>query len=157
MNALAEVLSIKLIERLREEESGVYGVQASASYQKYPQARYSFNISFACAPKNVDKLTASALNEIAKIKTDGAQIIDVEKFQAEERRTTETQLKDNTFWLNYLNSQLENQEDPKLILGYLNSLNYISSESLKEAANFYLSGENQIRLVLLPENSSKIN
>lgn len=157
LNALAEVLSIKLIERLREEESGVYGVQANASYHKYPQARYSFDISFGCAPENVEKLTASALDEIAKIKVHGAQILDVEKFQAEERRTTETQLKDNTFWLNYLSSQLENQEDLKLILGYLDSLKDISPESLKEAANFYLSGENQIRFVLLPENSSKMN
>ena len=48
LDALAEVLNIKLIERLREDEGGVYGVGAGASYSKYPRGRYSFNVSFGC-------------------------------------------------------------------------------------------------------------
>src|SRR5690606_2524328 len=46
MDALESVLSIKLLERLREDESGVYGTGASASYSKFPTGRYSFNIGF---------------------------------------------------------------------------------------------------------------
>jgi zinc protease len=151
LDALAEVLTIKLIERLREDESGVYGVGARASYSKYPQGRYSLNISFGCAPENVEKLVAATLEEINKIKQKGAQPVDVEKFLAEERRTTETQLKENKFWLSYLTGQLQNNEDPKEILTYLDSLKKITPESLKITSNKYMSGDNYIRLVLLPE------
>ena len=151
LDALSEVLSIKLIERLREDEGGVYGVGARASYNKYPQNRYNFNISFACAPENVEKLIASTLDEINKIKQNGAQAVDIEKFIAEESRTTETQLKDNGFWLGYLTNQLQNDEDPKQVLTYLDSLKDLNPDSLKVAANTYLSGNNYIRLVLLPE------
>ncbi|HUH33424.1 MAG TPA: insulinase family protein, partial [Daejeonella sp.] len=152
LDALAEVLTIKLIERLREDEGGVYGVGARASYSKYPQGHYSLNISFGCGPENVDKLIASTLEEISKIKQNGAQAVDIEKFVAEERRSTEIQLKDNGFWLGYLTGQIQNEEDPKQILGYLESLKKITPESLKTAANKYVSGNNFIRLVLLPEN-----
>jgi zinc protease len=152
LEALAEVLNIKLIERLREDEGGVYGVGARASYSKYPRSRYSLNISFGCGPENVEKLIASTLDEINKIKQNGAQAGDIEKFVAEERRTTETQLKENGFWLGYLTGQIQDNEDPKQILGYLQGLKKISPELLKAAANKYLSGKNYIRLVLLPES-----
>ncbi len=150
LDALAEVLTIKLIERLREDESGVYGVGARASHNKYPQGRYSLSISFGCAPENVEKLIAATLEEINKIKQNGAQAVDVEKFLAEERRTTETQLKENSFWLSYLNGQLQNNEDPKEILTYLNSLKKITPASSKVTVNKYC-GDNCVRLVLLPE------
>ena len=151
VDALAEVLTIKLIERLREDEGGVYGVGARANYVKYPSQRYSFYINFSCAPENLDKLVASTLDEIEKVKKDGAKPVDVEKFKAEERRTTETQLKENSFWLGYLSNQLQNNEDPKDVLHYLESLKKVTPENLKETANKYLSGNNFIRLQLLPE------
>ncbi|RZK47285.1 MAG: insulinase family protein, partial [Pedobacter sp.] len=88
LDALAEVLNIKLIERLREDEGGVYGVNAGASYSKFPVNRYSISISFGCAPENVDKLIASTLDEINKIKTNGALAVDIQKFVAEETRST---------------------------------------------------------------------
>ncbi|NEU08845.1 insulinase family protein [Flavihumibacter sp. R14] len=152
LDALAEVLTIKLIERLREDEGGVYGAGARSSYSKYPSGRYALNVSFGCGPENVEKLIASTLDEINKIKQNGAQSVDIEKFIAEERRSTETQLKDNGFWLGYLTGQIQNEEDPKQILSYLDSLKKITPETLKTAANKYLSGNNYIRLVLLPES-----
>ncbi|KAA8485529.1 zinc protease [Arcticibacter tournemirensis] len=151
LDALAEVLQIKLIERLREEESGVYSPGAGASYSKNPRNRYSVTVAFGCAPANVDKLVNATLDEINKIKQNGAQAGDIEKYVAEERRTTETQLKQNGFWAGYLTSNYQLNEDPLKILTYLDSLKKITPESLKTAANEYLSGSNLIKFVLLPE------
>ena len=150
LDALAEVLTIKLIERLREDEGGVYGVGARASYSKFPKSKYTFNISFGCAPENVEKLISSTLDEINKIKQNGALKLDMEKFIAEETRSTETQIKDNGFWLGYLTSQYQNEEDPKQILSYLESLKELTPEFLKATAQYRLS-DNFIRMVLLPE------
>jgi zinc protease len=151
LDALAEVLNIKLIERLREDEGGVYGVNADASYSKFPNNRYSLSISFGCAPENVEKLIASTLDEINKIKTNGAVAVDIQKFIAEETRTTETQLKSNQFWLGNIVGSYQNGEDPKEVLTYVDSLKLITSESLKAASITYLSGKNLIKFILLPE------
>jgi zinc protease len=154
LEALAEVLNIKLIERLREEESGVYGVGARVGYNKFPQNRYSLTISFGCAPENVEKLIASALAVIDKVRQEGSAQLDVDKVLAEERRTTEVQLKENGFWLNYLVGQYLNEEDPDQVLSYMESLKKITIGSIKKAANTYLTGENFARLVLYPEKAS---
>lgn len=153
LDALAEVLTIKLIERLREDEGGVYGAGARASYSKMPKGRYTFNISFGCAPENVEKLISSTLDEINKIKEKGALALDIEKFIAEETRSTETQIKDNNFWLGYLTNQYQNEEDPKQVLNYVESLKELTPEVLKSAAQVRLS-DNFIRLVLLPETKN---
>jgi len=151
LDGLAEVLNIKLLERLREDEGGVYGVNASSSYQKFPTNRYSLTVSFGCAPENVEKLIASTLDEIKKVKTNGGAAVDIQKFVAEETRSTETNLKSNQFWLGTLVNAAQNEEDPKAVLKYVESLKKVTPESLKEAANTYLNGKNYIRLVLMPE------
>jgi zinc protease len=70
MQALGEVLTIKLIEQLRENESGVYGVSARGIMNKIPNGSYSFNIG-SCGPDNAEKLTASALKELQNIIDNG--------------------------------------------------------------------------------------
>jgi len=150
LDALAEVLEIKLTEKLREEESGVYGVGAGAGYSRYPVPRYTFRISFGCAPENVEKLIAKTQELINDLKQKGAVPADIAKFKAETRRETEVQLKDNQFWLGYLQTQYYNNDDPTEILRENEQLNKVTVESTKAAANQYLSS-NYARFVLLPE------
>ncbi|HEX8021104.1 M16 family metallopeptidase [Mucilaginibacter sp.] len=151
VDALEEVLNIKLIERLREQESGVYAPGVRASYHKIPGGRYTFTISFGCAPENVDKLINATMEEIGKIKQNGALPADIQKFVAEEARSTQQQLKQNVFWAGYLASASQNGESPDQILKHVNSLEQITTQSTKDAANKYLSGKNLIKLILMPE------
>jgi zinc protease len=151
VDALEEVLNIKLIERLREQESGVYAPGVRASYHKIPGGRYTFTISFGCAPENVDKLINATMEEIGKIKQNGALPADIQKFVAEEARSTQQQLKQNVFWAGYLASSSQNGENPDQILKHVNSLEQITPQSTKDAANKYLSGKNLIKLILMPE------
>ena len=150
VDALAEVLEIKLIEKLREDESGVYGVSASGAYGRYPVPRYTFRINFGCAPENVEKLIASVNREIAKLKTTGADPKDIAKFKAETTREQEVQLKDNSFWLSYLSNQYYNGDDPLEVLRESELLKTVTVDSTKTAANKYL-GTNLIQFILLPE------
>ncbi|HWZ16505.1 MAG TPA: insulinase family protein [Mucilaginibacter sp.] len=151
IDALEEILQIKLDERLREQESGTYSPGVRASYKKIPNSRYSFTISFECAPANVDKLLNAALDEIGKIKQNGATVTDVEKFKAQEARSTQVQLKENIFWAGYLGAASQNQDNPDDILNHVNSLNNVTVQSTKDAANKYLSGNNLIKFILMPE------
>lgn len=151
MDALEEVLNIKLIERLREQESGVYAPGVRAGYHKIPSGRYTITVYFGCAPENVDKMIASTLDEIAKLKLNGAQPTDIQKFVAEEARTTREQMKENIFWAGYLASSLQNGENPDEILKHVGNLEQITVQSTRESANKYLSGKNLIKLILMPE------
>lgn len=151
LDALEEIMNIKLTERLREKEGGVYTPGVRAGYSKIPMGRYSITVYFTCAPANVDKLIAATMDEIAKIKQNGAEATDIAKYQAEEKRSTEVQMRENSFWAGTLIRASQNQENPDKVLEHTADLSKITVQSTKETANKYLSGVNLIRLISYPE------
>lgn len=152
LDALKASLDIKITERLREKESGVYSPGVSLSVQKNPTAHYFFMISFNCAKANVEKLINAALEEVNTFKQNGVTAEDLQKFKSEELRQEELSLRENGFWLGYLTNRLKYGDDIEQVLGNTARINGVTIEATKEAAQKYLSGNNYIRLVLLPEN-----
>ncbi|WP_316819678.1 M16 family metallopeptidase [Pedobacter gandavensis] len=151
LDALNEALKIKILERLREKESGVYSPDVSLSMSKVPNSHYYFTISFSCAPANVEKLIAAALDEVNKIKQSGASADDLTKFKSEEQRQMELSLRNNGFWASYLASCMKNGESLDLVLKQPKLLEQVTVESTKAAANKFLNENNYIRFVLLPQ------
>lgn len=152
LDALKASLDIKITERLRKKESGVYSPGVSLSVQKYPTAQYFFTISFNCAKANVEKLINAALEEVAAFKQNGVTAEDLQKFKSEELRQEELSLRENAFWVNYLTNSLKYGENLDQVLGNTARINGVTVEATKAAAQKYLNGDNYIRLVLLPEN-----
>ncbi len=151
MDALKETLQIRMTERLREEESGVYSPSVRLSTTKLPKGRFATTIIFGCAPQNVDKLISSVLDEVEKIRTVGPPQVNVDKFKAETLRTIETATKTNGFWLGYIYGQLQNGEPLDQIDTYNERVNAITPADVKAAAAEYLNGKNYIKFVLLPD------
>jgi zinc protease len=151
LDALSEILDIKLTEKLREEAGGVYTPSINSENEKYPHPTFNLTIDFGCAPANVDKLIKMTLDEIEKIKTNGPELVDIQKVIAEEKRGLEPQLKENGFWIGYLSDQYANNEDLNYINRYGKELiDKISVESVKKAANQFCK-DNLAKFVLLPE------
>lgn len=154
IDALEEVLQIRLLDRLREKDGGTYAPGVRANYKKIPNSRYSITISFTCAPADIDKLVSDTQDEINKLKQNGAAQADIDKFVAEEARSTQVQLKENIFWAGYLGAASQNQENPDAILMHVSNLSNITPASTKAAANKYLSGANVIKFTLVPEKTA---
>lgn len=153
MDALESVLTIKLLERLREEESGVYGTAARASTSKYPKNRFSFTVSFGTAVDKYQALITSTLDEINNVKKAGPLEEDLAKFKIEQRRQLELSLKENRFWMSQLSGAYQRNEDPTYITHYLDALDKISVSSVKAVANKYLKEEQLFKFILLPDES----
>lgn len=151
MDALESVLSIKLIERLREDESGVYGTGANASYRKDPTGRYGFHIGFGTSVDKYQSLIQSALDEIRKVKENGPTQVDLDKFFIEQRRQHEVNLKENRFWLSSLNEVILNDEDYKSIINLQEDIQNVTVESVKAVANKYLDETKLFKFILLPD------
>lgn len=151
LDALKAALENKILERLREKESGVYSPRVGLSLSKYPTAHYYFTISFSCATANVEKLIAAALDEVDQIKNNGATVDDISKFKSEEQRQVELSLRDNKFWMSYLTNRLKYGDDLDQILDVKQRLNSVTVETSKATAKKYLNEDNYIRLVLMPQ------
>lgn len=151
MSALEVALSNKLLERLREEESGVYGTGARSSLTKSPKNRYSFSVSFGTSVDKYKSLMASTLDEIRKVKENGPEQDDLDKFKIEKTRQLELSLKENAFWMSQISGAYQRGENPADILRYLDDLEKVSVESVKAVANEYLQEDKLFKFILLPE------
>jgi len=151
MQMLAEILSIKLVEQIREEKSGVYGIGANTQLMKLPTERYLFNVSFPCAPENVEDLTQSVLNEIEKIRKSGVEEKDLKKVLETMRREHELDLRKNEIWQSVLEEAHRYGYGAENFLKYNELAQKITSKDIRRVAKKYLNGKNYIRLVLKPE------
>ena len=99
----------------------------------------------------MDKLIAATLDEINKIKQNGPEAVDVQKFHAETTRSIEVDLKENSFWEDHITESDQRQETPDGALKWISELDQATVQTVKDAANKYLNESNFIKLILLPE------
>ena len=151
ISALGEVLSIKLIENLREKESGVYGAGANGNMSKIPYESYSFSISFPCGPENVDKLINAALAEVEKIRENGPTAEDVSKVKETLRLQRKEASEQNRFWLSQLESAVVNGNDFEKITEFDDKLDDLEGDDIQKMAEKYLT-DNYLVGILMPES-----
>jgi zinc protease len=151
LQAVLEVLNIKIIETLREDLSGIYGGRIFGSLSKYPYENYSIGVSLPCGPENVDKLIKATLGEIQKVKDKGPEPIDLNKVKENWKKQYQENLKDNTFWLRQLQQSFESGSRPADILDYEKKVSALTAAELKVTANKYFGMKNFIQMVLYPE------
>ncbi|PZR22718.1 MAG: peptidase M16 [Flavobacterium psychrophilum] len=152
MEALGEILTIKLVEELRENESGVYGINAGGSMNKSPYGSYRFNISFPCGPENAEKLTASALRELQKIIDNGPEAKDLAKYKEGELLDYKKKIKENRTWLSNFRSAYIDGNNAEDILVLEDKVNALTAKEIQDVAKKYL-GKDKVVGVLMPEKS----
>ncbi|MBC2845753.1 M16 family metallopeptidase [Winogradskyella flava] len=150
LSALGEILSIKLIEKLREEEGGVYGAGARGSMSKIPYGRYSFSISFPCGPDNAEKLAAASIAELEKIIKDGPTEVDLDKVKKALLLTRKENLEQNRFWLSAIKGADYNKSDLNNVVNYESNVNALTTKDIHNVAKKYLTN-GYIKAVLMPE------
>ena len=150
ISAMADVLDIELREVLREDLGGTYGVGVGGSLSYRPDEEYSFSISFGSDPERAEELSAAVFEEIERLKAEGPDAETVDKVRETQRRTKETNLQENRYWL----SQLASFERAGRDLNEIPSYEWIenwTAEQVQQAANRYLRTDQYARFVLLPE------
>lgn len=152
LEALGEVATIKVIEKLREEESGIYGGSAKGGMNKVPYSTYSFSIGFPCGPENVEKLTKIAVGELQKLIDNGPEQKDLDKYKQGEYNDYNTSMKDNSYWLNALAKNQLDGSDKYEILNYQEKVKVLTVKDLQDVAKKYLT-KGKIVATLMPEDS----
>lgn len=155
LKSFSDILTIKLIEILREEKGGVYGVGASSSIRREPYEHYSLNISFPCGPENVEPLIEATLKEIERIKTEGPSEEDLNKIKETQRRDREVKLKENRFWLNVLEDTYTQNQSPAIVFNYEKYVDELTAEDIKNVATKFARTDNYATIKLYPQGYVK--
>jgi zinc protease len=151
LTALAELLDIKLREALRENLGGTYGVSVGLSVSREPIPTYSFSIGFGAAPDRLEALTLAALAQIDSVKRWGATADYLTKVKQGALRSRETALKQNSYWLNQIQSFDQSGWPMATIPDADKIIVALTSADLQAAATRYLRTDNYVRVSLYPE------
>lgn len=151
IDAICKVLSNKLLEEIREKESGVYAIDAYPSFSKYPYSNYKISIAFSCDPDREDELFNKILGIIKNVQKDAVTSVNIQKVVEQNKRELETSVKENGYWLGTLmdiEGGFLSGDDYK---NYPKMINGITVESITKAADKYINLNNYIKVVLFPE------
>ncbi len=139
LEMLGKILTNKLIEKLREEKSGVYGVGARGGMKKYPHEKWEFTIAFPCGPENAKELTQFALDELNKLIQNGPSEEDLNKVKESLKVHFKENLKKNEFWVEYLSDTDYYGLNPHRLFDFEKQVEAITSKDIQKTGKKYIS------------------
>jgi len=151
IRAMANVLTERLREAIREELGGTYSISASAGLQRLPRSEYTFNIQFGGDPKRVPELMSRVMKEIEKLKTEGPKPQEATDVKSLFLREFETNSKQNSYLLGQLAGKYQYDEDPAGVWLVPDYYNKIDVKQIHDAAKTYLDLKNRVQVTLMPE------
>ena len=152
LQALSEVLNIRIIEELREKIQGIYGGGTSGGLQKLPYSRYRFILQLPCGSAKADTLMKAVQKEFSDIVKNGPSQQNLDKVKKQWIEKYKTSIKENGTWLEQLlNYKLEGG-DPRRFTNYEKFVSQLTPKDVQEAAKLVFEGKNKFTAVLMPEN-----
>lgn len=151
LRAMSEILQNRLMEVIREELGGTYGISANSGYSKFPKQEYSITIQFGSSPDRTDDLIKRVFEEIEKLKTNGPTEKQLNDEKEALLREFETNSKQNGYLLAQIQARYFNGEDPAGVWLVPEFYKKLDAATVQEAAKQYLDTKNFIKVTLFPE------
>jgi zinc protease len=156
LDAVREVLNVRLRDALREALGGTYGVSVGAGTSRYPREEYTFTIQFGADPARVDSLTGVVIEEIERLRADGVTPAEVARITETRLREREVAMRENRFWLTLLEATVREGESVAEALAQQERLiRQLTPAQVHDAARRYLDLSRHVRVTLYPEPSSR--
>lgn len=150
LEAMSEILDMRLRETVREGASGTYGIWVWATTQKFPDNEYTVYIGFGCDPERVEDLTGIVFEQIEWIRSGRIDEIYLTKEREILKLNLEKSQRENKYWLNSITTLLRRGENPGVLLKRKELIDQITSEIIQETARLTLDPDQYIRVVLYP-------
>ncbi len=152
LQALTELVRIKVVETLREKMSGTYSPSIGSSAIKIPQPQYTINAFFSSSPDNAEALSRALFAVIDSVQKHPPSQADVDKVKEQMLRAHETELKQNAYWLSTIMSRDQSGDEIGGVLArYDAMIKALTAAQIQRAAKQYFNTSNYVRVVLMPE------
>lgn len=144
------ILDIVYTEKVREEESGTYGVSVSLGAQKRPFQAAEGRITFDCDPARAKELKAIIYSELDNIMQNGPSQTNLEKAVNNLLKTREESKLHNAYWLNTLTRYYSygiNNDDPD---NYENILKSFTVKDIRKIARKMFKKADVVDIIFKP-------
>jgi zinc protease len=148
--AATDVLEIALRDILREELGQTYTVSVSLAQSLPQRGGGHVQVSFGAAPENIGKMTARVMLEIERLKKDGPGEDLLNRAKETARRSYETQLKTNPYWLARFQAVKMWGQEPAMIARRVERIDALTPASVREAFRRYFPADRSTVVTLAP-------
>ncbi len=149
MNYLKSILDIIYTEKIREKEGGAYGISVNGNINKYPEERFSFQVSFDTNPSVREKLTDIVFAEIDKISTQNPDENIVDKVKKYMLKSHSENLVYNSYWDNAIKNVVINDID--MVSDYEKVVDSVTPDMIREFAHELFSQKNIVEVSMNPK------
>ena len=150
-----EILKVRLRQRLRDENAGVYSVGANISSTNVPEGTLRTRISFSCDVQRYGFLTGQVYEVLDQLRNQPAsfgRIMENIKLQLANAYVTESQR--NTFWTSELRNHLyQEYTNWSYLTDFQRMLGAITPGDVMRFMDRHLGTALHIEAVLLPEST----
>jgi zinc protease len=151
MEALVEVMNLRIVDVLREKMGLIYGGGMSGAISRLPYEHYRIGTALPTAPEQVGRLTAALLAEIERLKKEGPDQLELDKVKRSWAQTWQRNLQNNAFWAAALGGAELYGTDPHRILDQMQCAGALTTADVQRAAQRYFDTGNVVQVVLNPE------
>ncbi|MGV7211157.1 M16 family metallopeptidase [Oxalobacteraceae bacterium A2-2] len=151
---MADVLKLRITAGLREKQQLIYTGSVGGSYDKIPHGAYSLTVQLPTSPEKVAKVEAALWNEIASLQAQGPTAAELDKAKLAQTQGYRRALNENGYWMQSLRKAQLEGSDPHDILTVEQRVNAVTAAQVQAAARRFLSREQYVEMVLLPETTA---
>lgn len=148
--AATDVLEIALRDILREQLGQTYTVSADLAQGLPQRGGGHIQVSFSAAPENIEKMSARVLQEVQRLQQAGPTEDLVNRAKETARRSYETQLRTNNYWLGRFQAVHMWRQDPAIIARRVERINALTPASIQDAFQKYFPAERTTTITLVP-------
>lgn len=148
---VGQILTIKVLEQIREQMGAMYSGGMSGDMVRYPYSHFTLQGGFPCGPENVDPIVKKSAEEVNDIKTQGPEQKDLDKVKLAITEKRKEGLKTNTYWNGQLERLMFWGYSKENFLNYDKELAKITAADIKSTAGKMFTGNNSFVGVLYPE------
>lgn len=147
---LADILTLRYTESLREKEGGTYGAHVNANVDKLPISKVNLQVNFDCDADKVEHLLPIVYQEIDKIKKGEIAAEDIEKTRTNYLKSREDSKNFNSYSMNLIYNYFENNYDMNDPATYVDIVKSITAKDIQEFANSFLNKADSYEIVFKP-------
>ena len=151
LEALTEVLRLRVIDRIREELGTSYSPNVVSQFTRVPIGQYAVRFWVACSPSEAPAVWRTIDAIISGLAESGPTAAELEKVTRTWLNEQDARLRTNQYWTGRLRTQALDpagvDEDATLVA----RVKALTAADVQAAARTYTDGTNRVRLLLEPE------
>ncbi|MDH8702082.1 zinc protease [Dysgonomonadaceae bacterium PH5-43] len=150
VSLFTQVMNIVFTEKIREDEGGTYGVNASASIRELPAGNTLFQIYFETQPDKVEYLNKKVHSEFKNVVDNGPRAEDLNKVKEYTLKKHKENLEQNGYWSSTITAYYKLGHNG--YSDFVKVVNEITSDDIRKIAEQLYNSGNLTEIIMTGVN-----